>query len=271
MRRLTESTFGFNISIQGRGQPLFVGNMKMSAAAAAAVVFVACSPDAPEVSRPSEPASVSPGGQSSGCPDEASLIDKAVAEGRAVPADLEGDGVDEQLVLAKDPAGDRRCQAILGVISSTFGRLSIAIDDELSFDLGLPVVTGTAEIDGEAPKEIIVTLASGASTGFAGLFSIKEGRLVRRTLEGDSPYSSLFPFGGSVGHLEGSDCAELGTIVVSSATAEGRGYEVVRRFFESSDSTFVLNDRLTEVESVKPKELNGFPEFTSAPFAGCRP
>lgn len=248
---------------------MFTWHMKRLFAATALAGLLACSPGVPDRTVPS-PAGSTQLRQSSGCANEGSLIDEATADAGAFGADLDDDGLDEQLILAKDPGGPRGCQAILGVIGASLGRLYLPIDDEVSFDLGLPAVSGVTEIDGAAPKEIVVNLLSGASTGFAGLFSIKDGRLVRIVLEGDSPYSRLFPFGGSVGHLEGSDCSGRGTIVISSATAVGRGrYKVVRRFFESIGAAFVLDEQATETEKVEPKDLKSFPEFGGAPFASC--
>lgn len=205
----------------------------------------------------------------SGCPNEGDAIGKELREGSTSEYDLDGDGAPEEILVARDPQGDPGCQAFLAVTGDAFNSLVAPLDDELSFELGLPSVSGVAEVDGVPPKEIIVDIASGASTAFAGVFSVQDGRLVRRMVEGDTPYGRLFPYGGSVGHLEGSDCSGIGTIVISVAMPRGKGYLVHRRFFESEGDAFVFDPSRSEKEVVPPGALDGLAELSGAAFSSC--
>jgi hypothetical protein len=80
----------------------------------------------------------------------------------------------------------------------------------------------------------------------------------------------LFPFGGSVGHLEGVDCGEDGTVVASSAVPSGGGgvlYDLTRRFLTIEDGRFV-QDRV-RTERVTIDQLQTFPEYQAGPFGSC--
>lgn len=226
----------------------------------------------PPAARPESPtASSSPSSPEGAgrCPNVKEALAAGTEEGSRSEHDIDGDGAPEEIFVAKDPDGPQGCQAFLGLTGGSFGTLIAPIDDDLSFELGLPLVSGVAEVDGTAPSEIIVDVASGASTAFAGIFSVQDGRLARRVIEGDSPYARSFPYGGSVGHLEGSDCAETGTVVITVAMPQGKGYLVHRRFFVSDGPAFVLDPSRSEKEVVAPGALDDFTELSGAPFGSC--
>jgi hypothetical protein len=143
----------------------------------------------------------------------------------------------------------------------------------MSFDLGLPALDSAAPIGFGPGDEVVIVIASGASTQFFALVTVSEGVPVQATLQ-DGPYGNLFPYGGSVGHLEASDCGvpsvgEYGVplVVVSSATSVGDDYRLERTFF--SADTPQLKRETTERQRVSFEELVSFPEFGEAPFAHC--
>jgi hypothetical protein len=186
------------------------------------------------------------------------------------PGDIDADGFEESIAIGRDPGGPHGCQALLSVSGEGLGSLLAMVEGEFNFDLGLPRILGTAEIDGAPPQEIIIDVAAGASTAFSAVFSVLDGELVRRVVEGDSPYSNLFPYGGSVGHIEGVDCADAGRIVIASALPKGDGYVVQRRFFEDGGgAAFVLDEDATETSKVAVDDLARVSEFGGAPFANC--
>lgn len=256
--------------------------MKRSLICAAFVFFVGCSGSGPSSDEPSpDEASPSTSTQAASdasadpaveadldCPNEA-ILRRDIGRQPGTEVDIDSDGSLERISVGVDQEGPSGCQAVLSVAGGSVGSLMAPIEGEPSFELGLPAVLGTAEVDGVAPQEIIVNVASGASTGFVGLFSVLEGELVRRVVEGDSPYTNLFPYGGSVGHIEGADCAGGGRIVIASALPSGDGYVVERRFFVPSGAAFVLDRRSTETSQVATDDLARIAEFGVTPFASC--
>ena len=152
---------------------------------------------------------------------------------------------------------------------------------EVGAEGGLPQprIHGFIDIDGRPGTEVLVDEAAGASTQFVGAFAAVEEDLERVTAEGGvapgaGPVADLFPYGGSVGHIEAVDCTTDG-IVVSTATPSGSSadagsvaYEVERRFF--SFDGVDLEEEDVETETVPIEELNRFPEYESSPFGNCR-
>jgi hypothetical protein len=86
-------------------------------------------------------------------------------------------------------------------------------------------------------------------------------------VSGTSTNGNLFPTGGSVGHIEGSDCAGDG-VVISSAVPAGKKYEVTRTFYDFEETTLV--PRGSDRHVVGAASLNNYPEFAGPPFARCR-
>jgi len=104
-----------------------------------------------------------------------------------------------------------------------------------------PAISSLAAVDDRAGLDVVVDLEAGASTSFAGVFSFGGGSPARLGGPGGSSSVTrdLFAYGGSVGHLEGVDCAGeagSGRIVVSTAVPRGDRYLVTRRFFQTEDS-----------------------------------
>ncbi|MEA2517332.1 MAG: hypothetical protein QOG16_1170, partial [Actinomycetota bacterium] len=126
--------------------------------------------------------------------------------------------------------------------------------------------------------EIVVNVEMGASTQFAALFMLTNEGLVPMGLKGKGPgpfasdLGDLFPFGGSVGHLDAVDCTDEGDVVMSAAIPSGDSadaYEVERRFFRVQGSKLVLDKDRTRVEVVDAAGVDEFPEFSGSPFLSC--
>jgi hypothetical protein len=186
--------------------------------------------------------------------------------------DVDGDGTQDRVFVAVDQGGPVGCQAFVGV-ETPGGVLSAPIaEEEIPFDVGLPTLNVLAPIDGLTGIDVVVDINAGASTGFAGVFSAGEGDLARVTVEGDEPATNdLFAYGGSVGHIDASDCTEDGFVVRSTATVRQGGdvYDVVRRFYIPAGTTLQPNTALTERTTRTLEQLTAFPEFAVAPFTNC--
>lgn len=210
------------------------------------------------------------------CANEATIAgDPARQVGGSTSGDVDGDGAADSIHLASDPAGAVGCSAfvVVDVGSSTLA----APTWELGAQGGLPQprVNSLAQVDDKPGLEVVVDEAAGASTQFVGLYTFDGGDLKRVTISGGtkseiaSGTTDLFPYGGSVGHLDAVDCSEQGGVVISSATPSSTAtvYDVTRRFYSLSGTKLKLDDEKSA--SVPIDQLNRFPEFAAGPFGSC--
>ncbi len=140
------------------------------------------------------------------------------------------------------------------------------------YGLAQPRLNSLAMIDAEPGAEILVDLEQGASTQFVGIFTMHSGDLVRVRFQGEGAPPDLFPYGGSVGHIEASECGEEpGTVVVSVATPLRDRYEVKRSVYRFEGAELIPDGGASERVVVAPDEIQELPEFASSPFGSCAP
>ena len=216
------------------------------------------------------------------CPNEARAFDPAFQLGTSATADVNGDGVQDQVRLAVDASSSNTACSAFVVVGIGGGTTIIGAPVwEIGSQGGLPNprIHGFVDIDGRPGDEILIDEAAGASTQFVGAFVVIDDDLQRITVKGGtgasdvSGVADLFPYGGSVGHVEAADCTDEG-VVVSVATpsfeqgdaAEGI-YEVERRHFVFEGS--VLEKESVEVHDVPIDQLERFPEYGASPFGSC--
>ena len=214
------------------------------------------------------------------CDNEASVLDSFTPAPGATQGDLDDDGRSDRVQIVHEEAAPPGCGSFL-----------IAITSEVTFSapvdpagepraLEEPSILGVTDVDERPGDEVVMLLETGASTQFAGVFTLTTSGLERLTLEGRGPGpfateesgAALFPFGGSVGHVEAVDCAPAGGIVMSAATPAGasaESYRVERRYFRSDGTRLVLDRSATEREVVEGLDLGNFPEFRGSPFLSC--
>jgi hypothetical protein len=206
------------------------------------------------------------------CPNEGEVTsDPSARIGGSLHGDVDGDGNPDDVSLAFDESGALGCQAFLVVEGSDESSVLAIESFDRAFGLPQPRLNTLAEVDTVPGSEVAVDLVAGASTQFVGLFTMTGGELARVEVRGDEfPTDDLFPYGGSVGHVEASDCAEAaGTIVISSAMPRGDDYQVTRRFFSFQGTTPRVELSSTERDRVAFEDLGRFPEYGSSPFGGC--
>ena len=216
----------------------------------------------------------------SDCPNESAIAgDPARQIGPTSTVDVDGDGAQDEVSLAKDPAGPEGCAAFVVVRLGGATAVSAPVW-EVGPEGGLPQprIHGFADIDGRPGEEVLIDEAAGASTQFVGAFVYVEDDLERVTAKGGiapeaGPFADLFPYGGSVGHIEAVDCTPDG-IVVSTAVPSGESaggrsvaYEVKRRIFAYDGAS--LEEQETESETVPIEDLDRFPEYSASPFGSC--
>lgn len=231
---------------------------------------VVLTPSVPEVPTITEAPSVPPAGD---CPNQADAATNPLNR-TAGPliGDVTGDGAPDRLYLWLDQAAPAGCQAFL-VISETTPIAAPIEGWDPSAGIASPTFNGLYEIDGRPGAEIVVVLASGASTQFVGAFTASNGFVERlrtsATDETSSGNNDLFAFGGSVGHLEAVDCTEDGRVVVSSAIPRGERYQVSRNFYEAAGAILQLQASASRRAVVTAQEIEDFPEFARSPFGSC--
>lgn len=185
-------------------------------------------------------------------------------EAHELAGDVDADGAPDRVVIA--PAVGE-CPPVLVVVTARRA-LSVPIEEEVSGP-GLPRLMGLVEMGDGAGAEVVMVLAAGASTEFFGVYTAVDNELDRLRIRGPSRFGDLFPSGGSVGHMEASDCAGDGRVVISSAVPNGDRYLVERRFYDVDGGVLRRagrGDRLVDLDA-----LGSIPEFGSTPFGSCSP
>lgn len=229
-------------------------------------VLSACTTDsaAPEAQPPSPT-------ETFACPNQLETIEDAGSlVGESVDDDVDGDGTPDSISIHMDAEGGPGCQAYL-TVETRGEHLSVpAWLIGAQGGLPQPQIKAIVDINSDGSKEIVLDEATGASTQFVGVYGISDGELVwLRSRE----QQGLFPFGGSVGHIEAVDCLTDGTIVVSmavpapNAEVPAQIYSVRRRIFSLSGGRLV--PEMTEHHRISIQDLERFPEYQSSPFGNC--
>jgi hypothetical protein len=210
------------------------------------------------------------------CADQlATVLDPAsrpAGEERA--GDVDGDGTEDNVWLAEVADGSAGCRFFVGADLAS-GTAAVPTErDGVGFSRP-PRLNSLVDVDGDGGAEIVVDLEGGASTQFVGLFQYTDGSLVPVEIENDATGSGLMPYGGSVGHLEASDCApsdgeEEADVVISTAVPKGDRYEVTRTFYVLSDG-FLSVEGVPQISTAAVDQVVGgrFPEYRSSPFGSC--
>jgi hypothetical protein len=193
--------------------------------------------------------------------------------GGELTGDINGDSESDVIRLMFASELEVGCQALLEIdVDETRSVVPIW---EIGPQGGLPRprLHSLAQVDGEAGLEILVDEASGASTQFVAVYTYEGTRI--NQIEPPGVQDGLFPYGGSVGHIEAAGCAAGGDIVVSQAvpSATRRAlatslYDVTRRYFTASGEAYT-RERVERHNDVPLKNLDRFDEFGSGPFGNC--
>lgn len=189
--------------------------------------------------------------------------------GGEVSGDVDGDGEDDDVYLVRDDEGGPGCRTFLIAETGSGTLVAPTSDEGVEHALQVPRINSLVQVDGRDGAEVIVDLEQGASTQFVGMFTVFDGTLQRVRVQGAAPSGDLFPYGGSVGHIEASDCGtDPGSVVVTTASPVGRRYEVRTTTYEMIDAAL----RPLEPERprvIEPSELGHVGAFQSSPFGSC--
>lgn len=241
------------------------------------LVGVACTVDPVPIDEGGVTVRTDPRGR---CDNEPRAVDAASPDPDSVTGDVDGDARDDRVLIIGDERGGPGCDSFLAVVTdgATYSTPVDPRGDPRA--LQEPSILGLTDIDGRAGDEIVVLIETGASTQFAGVFTLTTQGLERITLVGRGPGpfaaesagSDLFAFGGSVGHLEAVDCSPAGTVVMSAATpvgASAASYRIERRYFQPEGTKLILDRSATESMVIEGLEVDRFAEFRGSPFLSC--
>lgn len=256
--------------------------MKLPRAALGAAILplllAACSDEEPTnsgetISTPSAsdvaPTTVqSPG---SDCPNASEAVASGERVGGEVSGDVDGDGSEDVVYVVRDPNGPAGCQTFLVVEASDVTLSTVTEDPGVSYALQTPRVNSLVQVDGEGGLEVLVDLEQGAATQFLGMFTIANGTLMKVRIGGGSAYGDLFPYGGSVGRLEASNCAgEKGAdLLIAMATANATDYTIRTVLYEMQGATLQPLPRNEQPPIVTGADVAASEGFDSSPFGDC--
>ena len=251
----------------------------MSAALVAAVALVSCSgePEPPAGARatttptPSESATEAPSPTGTPTPPCAAEIEAGERLPGGIEGDVDGDGTVDDVFLVRSDSAAAECRTLLVVEGAATTYAASTDDPAMPYSLLQPRLNRLAHVDDAGGAEVLVDVESGASTQFLGMFTIADGLLQRVRLEGDSGLGDLLPYGGSVGHIEASNCpldrVEDQDVVIAVATPRGPRYLIERTYYDLVGATLVPVAR--EEERLPVEALSQEHDYVTSPFGSC--
>lgn len=168
------------------------------------------------------------------CPNHERALESGDVLGGKVGGDVDGDGSRDTVYLLRDDGGDPDCRTFL-VAQTGGGLLATPTNEEgAEHALEAPRIHSFVQVDGDGGEEILVDLEHGASTQFLAMFTVAEGNLRRVEIAEQTEFGSLFPHGGSVGHIEASNCSDEpgADVVITLAMANATDYTIRSRLYE---------------------------------------
>ena len=242
------------------------------------VVLVSCSDD-PEPRTPDLASTQTPTITASDAPSPTATptppcMDE-IASGERLPGaiegDVDGDGTVDDVFLVRSTSGVPECRTLL-VVEGDMATYAASTDDpEMPYSLPQPRLNRLAYVDDAGGAEVLVDVESGASTQFLGMFTIADGLLQRVKLQGDSGLGDLLPYGGSVGHIEASNCpldrVQDQDVVIAVATPRGPRYLIERTYYNLEGATLV--PVATEEERLPVEALSQEHDYVTSPFGAC--
>lgn len=188
----------------------------------------------------------------------------------SLTGDVSGDGVDDRIHVAVDDGADIGCRAFL-VVAHDDELAAVALDvDGMDPSLGLPALRELRQVDGAGGADVVVDLIAGASTVFAGVYSMASGELARVTIQGsEPPAQDLFAYGGGVAQLSAVDCAGEGSILISTAVPRGARYLVTRNRYTATAGALSSQGEASTGKVAFEELPTRFPEFAGPPFGSC--
>ena len=245
----------------------------------ALLAFAACSQGEPTTAPTpagSSPVAASPSaadssGLQSRCPNQNVVLSSGERAGGEVEGDVDGDGAADLAYVVRDESGDAGCQTFL-VVETDDGILAAPTEEPgVSYALPAPRVNSLVQVDGSGGLEVLVDLEQGASTQFLGMFKVTASALEKVRIAGGSAYGDLFPYGGSVGHIEASNCTEEAgaDVLIAQAIANATDYSIRTVLYELRGTVLRPLPRSEQPPIAIGTDVESSDGFSSSPFGDC--
>jgi hypothetical protein len=186
----------------------------------------------------------------------------------AIRGDVDGDGVPDTVALVRLRRAPDPCGAFL-VVRTGNRVLTRALVTDYSPPYGsqVPRLNGLAGLTSRSRLHIVVTLAEGASTAFAQVFSVEGGRILAMPIRG--PDAGGFSYWGSGTHYGGVDCVKgrPGLIVESTFSTLASSRQLLYRdFYRLHGDNFELARKqvITRITGALSRSSRG-----AQPFPTC--
>lgn len=230
-------------------------------------------PDRSPVASPSttEPSSP-PDSQAHRCPNEGDIVESDEVIGGAVRGDIDSDGEpDDRAFLVSDGEGVLGCRNFLVAEFHGERLVTPTTEEGVQYALEVPRIHAIVQIDGDGSAEILVDLEQGASSQFLGMFTIVEGDLERVVVQENTDFGNLFPYGGSVGHFEASNCVDhpRADVAVSVAIANTTDYTIRTRLYDLRGAALFPLPRPQQPAITVGDDLDRAEGFATSPFGEC--
>lgn len=205
------------------------------------------------------------------CANQDDAVSTDERAGGDVEGDVDGDGRDDLVYVVRDETGDPGCQTFLVAETADGTLVAPAEDPDVSYALQAPRVNSLVQVDDSGGLEILVDLEQGASTQFLGMFKATARTLEKVRIGGGSAYGDLFPYGGSVGHLEASNCTDQpgADVLIAQATANATDYSIRTVLYELTGTVLRPLPRNEQPPIAIGTDVESSDGFSSSPFGDC--
>ena len=203
----------------------------------------------------------------------------AAASPEALEADVDGDGATDRVFVATRPDAPPRCRYFLvaqtGATAVVRPVRFAERDASFAAEIRIPQVLVLAEVDRRPGAEAVVVVWRGASTEFAALFAVRDGRFVRLRVPGTDGLSRhTFAFAGSVGNAFAVDCrgrasGVVRTVSASYAPPRYRSYVVETTLYRLRGTAFRVVSQRERRMSLDALETHPAFRGPGQPFPSC--
>lgn len=203
--------------------------------------------------------------------------DRIVRSAGVLNADIDGNKTRERVFVAERRPSDGGCAFLLvarGPRRTYAAWLREAGADSFWPTQHLPKLRKAVPIDRARGEEVVVAVASGASSASVAVFSVHHGILRRFRIPKAGEAPDAFVYGGSLAGSSTVDCVSRfrGRVANSelSTDATGRKFDVVRTLYEARGDVFRYIGSFTYRHLTRRQVASRFPELRGGGiFTGC--